>query len=630
MCGINGVFELSDNEIDLVGAISKMNTRLNHRGPDDSGLWLNEAKNLGIGQTRLSILDLSNAGHQPMIDHRNTIVYNGEVFNYQFLNKSYLNDEKFFSTSDTETILKLYGKLGINAIEKLNGMFAFAIWDGVKEELILARDRSGKKPLYYTTMGGKFVFSSELKGIFELPWIKKELDEEALYDFLTFNNVLTPKTMFKDIHKFVPGHYMVVNKKGIKTYEPYQHLTQNSLEFSSEKELSDMVYSKLEESVASRMISDVPVGAFLSGGVDSSAIVALMRENTAHEIKTFTVGFEGQPDYNELTYAEQVSKMFNTNHFVKTVTPNDLLDFIPKITEIYDEPQADTTAIPIYFISKLAREENIKVVLNGDGPDELFSGYSSYERYVKLNKYFKIIEKAPHFFKEIIPMVTKMINKGAPMHEMANRLANNQDFYWPGAGGFKEGIKADLISDQFKTSIGNHSSYNYVKELKKDYEQFLNGNKFDYINWLSYSGYRNAITERFLFRADRLGMANSIEARSPFLNHEMVHLALAIPGEYKIKNGINKYILKKSLERILPHDILYRKKMGFCLPIKEWANETIYHTVKDNIKQFNNDTGFFNSKTVNEQLELLKQGKEEYTNNIWTIYFLMNWYKRWF
>nr|WP_321231931.1 asparagine synthase (glutamine-hydrolyzing) [uncultured Psychroserpens sp.] len=632
MCGINGIFQLSSGNIHLKDAVSAMNVELAHRGPDDKGVWVDDSNNLGLGQTRLSILDLSNAGHQPMHDAsvKNTIVYNGEVFNYQLLNDEFLKGEVFDSHSDTETILKLYRKIGLDMLQHLNGMFAFALWDASKEQLILARDRSGKKPLYFTEMNGNFSFSSELKALFKLPWIKKEIDEKVLYDFLTFNTVATPHTMFKGISKFKPGHYMIVTKDGIKAYESFNDLKHKKLQFSSEKELEDMVYHKLEESVRLRMISDVPVGAFLSGGVDSSAIVALMRDNTPNEIKTFTIGFENQPDYNELKYAEKIAKRYDTNHFIKTVTPNDLLDFIPKITDIYDEPQADTTAIPIYFISQLAKQEGIKVVLNGDGPDELFSGYSNYERYVKTYQYYKVANKAPNFLKQISKQVLDKVHPGKPLAEMAHRLANNQDFYWPGAGGMKESVKSNLISESFKESVNGHSSYNYVTQLKHDYHNFLDGHEFDYINWLCYSGYRQAVTERFLFRADRLGMANSIEARSPFLNHEMVQLALSIPGEYKIKNGVNKYILKKSLERILPNEILYRKKMGFCLPIKEWANETIYNGVKDEIGQFNKDTNLFNLETVNAQLKLLKEGNEQYTNTIWTIYFLINWYKKWF
>ena len=633
MCGINGIFQMSSSSVDLMKHITDMNSQLSHRGPDDSGVWIESCSNrLALGQTRLSILDLSNAGHQPMHDAiaKNTIVYNGEVFNYRILNKKYLNNESFESHSDTETLLKLYRKFGVDMLKQLNGMFAFALWDSEKEELILARDRSGKKPLYFTEMNGNFSFTSELKALFQLPWIKKELDEKALYDFLTFNTVLTPHTMFKGISKFKPGHYMVVNKYGIQEYESFNDLKFKKLDFSSEKELEDLVFNKLEESVRLRMISDVPVGAFLSGGVDSSAIVALMRDNSPNEIKTFTIGFENQPNYNELKYAEKIAKRYDTNHFVKNVTPNDLLDFIPKITNIYDEPQADTTAIPIYFISQLAKQEDIKVVLNGDGPDELFSGYSNYQRYVKANQYYELANKAPRFLKQISKQLTDKFYHGKPFAEIVNRLANNQDFYWPGALGMKEGEKTNLLSKDFKNKVNGQSSYAYVEQLSQDYKKFLNGSEFDYVNWLCYSGYRQSVTERFLYRADRLGMANSIEARSPFLNHEMVQLALSIPIEYKIKNGENKYILKKSLERILPTDILYRKKMGFNLPIREWARETIYNGVKDNIVQFNKDTNLFNLDVVNAQLQLLKDGNEQYTNNIWTMYFLINWYKKWF
>ncbi|MDB9993749.1 asparagine synthase (glutamine-hydrolyzing) [Flavobacteriaceae bacterium] len=632
MCGINGIYKLSSNQVNLKDEITKMNSQLAHRGPDDNGFWIDDSNRLALGQTRLSILDLSSAGHQPMHDNigKNTIIFNGEVYNFKLLNKKFLNDEVFNSHSDTETLLKLYRKFGLDMLQHLNGMFAFAIWDASKEELILARDRSGKKPLYFTEMNGHFSFSSELKALFKLPWIKKEIDNKVLYDFLTYNTVATPHTMFKGISKFKPGHYMVVTKEGIKAYESFNDLKHRDLNFSSEKELEDLVYSKLEESVKLRMISDVPVGAFLSGGVDSSAIVALMRENTLNEIKTFTIGFENQPNYNELKYAEKIANRYNTNHFVKTVSPNDLLDFIPKITDIYDEPQADTTAIPIYFISQLAKEENIKVVLNGDGPDELFSGYTNYERYVKTHQYFNFANKAPKFIKGIANNLVNKIQPGSPLSEMTNRLYNNQDFYWPGAGGMKESTKQNIISSHFKNSTNGHSSYNYVNQLKHDYNQFLDGHKFDYTNWLCYSGYRQAVTERFLYRADRLGMAHSIEARSPFLNHEMVQLALSIPSKYKIKNGVNKYILKKSLERILPNEILYRKKMGFNLPIREWAKETIYNGVKDNIVQFNKDTNIFNLEEVNTQLRLLKEGNDQYTNTIWSIYFLINWYKKWF
>jgi asparagine synthase (glutamine-hydrolysing) len=378
------------------------------------------------------------------------------------------------------------------------------------------------------------------------------------------------------------------------------------------------------------MISDVPVGAFLSGGVDSSAIVALMRDQTQQEIKTFTVDFEGQPAYSELEFAKSVSNRYNTNHFVKTVSKKDTLEFISRITEIYDEPQADTTAIPIYFISKLARENNIKVVLNGDGPDELFAGYSNYARYVRVNSYYNLASHAPKFIKGISSLVLNRLKPNTPISEMSSRLYNDQELMWPGASGIKESNKRKILSKEFMQKLGSYSSYDHVKQLKKDYQKYMNGQDSDYIQWLCYSGYKQAVIEKFLFRADRLGMANSIEARSPFLDHEMIELALSIPSEYKIKNGTTKYILKKSLERILPNEVLYRKKMGFCLPIREWAADTIGDYVLENINQFAKETGWFNQHEVIRQVKSLKNGKDETTNNIWTIYFLINWYKKWF
>ena len=358
MCGINGIFSLGDYPIDRakIGLnLEKMNSKLIHRGPDDNDIWLHERIPIGVAQSRLSILDLSSAGHQPMLDttNRNLITYNGEIFNFRQLNKDYLRGEKFHSGTDTETILKMYRKFGLEMLTKLNGMFAFALWDEKKQELIIARDKSGKKPLYYTEQSGRFCFASELKALFELDWVNREIDEKVLYDFLTYDLVPPPNTMFKNIFKFKPGHFMRINTKGIIDYKPYFELKKKSLQFETESQLADLIFNQFDSSVKDRMISDVPVGAFLSGGVDSSAVVALMRKNTKQNIKTFTIGFEGQPNYDEVHHAEKVSKLFDTDHHVKIVKPQDLIEVLPTIVEIYDEPQADTTSIPIYFLSQL-------------------------------------------------------------------------------------------------------------------------------------------------------------------------------------------------------------------------------------------------------------------------------------
>ena len=638
MCGISGVFSLGTNYLErqkLSLNLEKMNSVLVHRGPDDNDIWVHEKISVGLAQTRLSILDLSSAGHQPMEDRasKNMISFNGEIFNYRKLNNEFLKEENFESGTDTETILKMYRKFGLDMITKLNGMFAFSLWDEAKEELIIARDKSGKKPLYYTEQGGKFSFSSELKALFELPWVKRDLDEKVLYDFLTYDVVPPPQTMFKGVFKFKPGYYMRINSKGVIAYEPYFELKKRNIDFASEEELSNMIFDQFDESVRDRMISDVPVGAFLSGGVDSSAVVALMRKNTEQSIKTFTIGFEGQPNYDEVSYAEKVSRLFKTDHHVKIVKPHDLLDFLPKIVDIYDEPQADTTAIPIYFISQLAAEQGIKVVLNGDGPDEIFAGYTNFKRNQKLFPYFQALSKLPKPFLQLSNSLGASFNNGHPIFEMLSRLKEGREFYWPGAQSIKESDKSRKLDAGLLERVGTHSSYDYVERLLSSYANFNSGGQnqkvTDIIEWMSYSGFLHADIERFLYRSDRLGMAHSIESRSPFLNIDMVELGLSVPSEYKIKNGEAKYILKKSFERILPNEILYRKKMGFVLPIREWGASTITASIEDNLDSFISNYGVFDKENLKQELKEFKSGNKNLTNRVWTTYFLMNWFNRW-
>lgn len=638
MCGINGIFSLGNNPLDktkLGLSLESMNARLGHRGPDDRDIWVHRHTAVGLAQTRLSILDLSSAGHQPMMDqaNRNMISYNGEIFNYRKLNDEYLKGENFDSGTDTETILKMYRKFGLDMITKLNGMFAFALWDEKREELIIARDKSGKKPLYYTEQNGQFCFASELKALFELPWLKREVDEKVLYDFLTYNVVPPPHTMFKEVFKFKPGYFMRVSTKGILAYEPYYELKKKTIEFDTEAQLADIIFNQFDESVRDRMISDVPLGAFLSGGVDSSAVVALMRKNTEQSIKTFTIGFEGQPNYDEVEYSEKVSKQFNTDHHVKMVKPQDLIDFLPTIVDIYDEPQADTTAIPIYFLSQLAAEQGIKVVLNGDGPDEIFAGYTNFKRNHRLFPYFKNLSKIPKPLLGLTNSLISPLNNGHPAFEMLSRLKEGREFYWPGAQSIKESDKLKKLDSQFLERVIGHSSYQYTERLLDEYMRYrgelTRKPVSDIIDWMCFSGFRHADTERFLYRADRLGMAHSIEARSPFLNIDMVELGLAVPSEYKIKNGEAKYILKKAFERILPHDVLYRKKMGFVLPIREWGASTITGTIEDNLDSFIANYGIFNKANLKQELAEFKNGNKNLTNTIWTTYFLMNWLNRW-
>ncbi len=630
MCGINGFFNYSklplSEEEELV---KKMNQVIRHRGPDDSGIWPEAHRQIFFGHQRLSILDLSPKGHQPMMSPRGTvIVYNGEIYNFKSL-KAGLKERPFFSETDTEVLLYLYERDGHRCLDHVNGMFAFAIWDEGRAELFLARDRIGIKPLYYTTVNGIFAFSSEIKALLALPWVQAELDEEALYHFLTFNYVLPPQTMFKNIRKFHPGYKMVVGENGIKIYEPYWEVSYSDYGATSVAALGDLVMKELERSVQYRMVSDVPVGVFLSGGVDSSSIAALMSKNASAPIKSYSIGFQNAPDYDELAYARKISEQFGTEHFEKIVTPQEIVDFLPRIVEIYDEPLADATSIPIYFISQLARENGTIVVLTGDGGDELFCGYRNWRRYVQLYPLYQLFSQLPRMAKSAIAEIYGAVDSSSPQYEIFNRAAKGQEFFW-GVGGFKESTKHLFLTSAFKQRLSKADSYvqvDYYRQLFQSIPQ--NSRVQSDVDWLCFMGLKAIMPNLYLYRADRLGMAHSIELRVPYLDYEFVNLALSIPAKWKTHNREPKYILKKSFERLLPAEILYRKKMGFCVPLREWAADIMIDYIDSNLSGFSRDTGIFNENSLRQQLDQTRAGNSHHTFTLWNIYFLISWFKKW-
>lgn len=633
MCGINGFFNYSKQSISNANEIIHcMNREMQHRGPDDSGIWADPKEQIFLGHQRLSILDLSEAGHQPMstLDQKHTIVFNGEVYNFPEL-RELLLDQQFQSNTDTEVLLKLYTEQPDSFISELRGMFAFAIWNQEKEELFIARDRVGQKPLYYTTQNGIFAFSSQLKSLLELPWVKRELDEEALYHFLTYNHLVPPFTMFKNIHKFEPGHQMKINGQGIQSYEPYWEVNfeeRAAVTQLSEKEVADRVYEDLHRSVNYRMLSDVPVGAFLSGGVDSSAIVGLMAEKSENPIKTYSIGFEGQPDYDELKSARKVAGQFGTEHIEKIVKPADFQELLPTIVDVFDEPLADTTSIPIYFLSQLAKENQTKVILTGDGADELFGGYTNWKRYVKLAPYFEMYNRLPKSFRKTASSIYGKYDQASPIYEMLKRSEKGQDFFWTGARGFKENSKHEFLSDGFLARTEKLNSYSIISGFKQNYKEIVKPSG-DFLDWLCYTGVKNIVPNLFLSRLDKLSMAHSIEGRSPFLDHDLMNTAFAISGDLKIKDGEAKYILKKSLEKLLPREVLYRKKQGFCVPIKEWASDIMIEFLEVELGAFSKKADIFREDKIRSVLENVKNGKSSNTNMLWTIYFLIQWYNRW-
>lgn len=629
MCGINGFFNFSNQQVNEAHAlIQKMNRCIAHRGPDGTGIWTNDRDRVYFGHQRLSIIDLSTEAAQPMISETgNTIVFNGEIYNYEELRK-HTGRNHFKSKSDTEVLLYLYEKHGAGCLQLLDGMFAFALWDASKKEVFIARDRAGEKPFYYSLQNGIFAFSSEIKSLLQLPWIKPQLDETAFYHFLTFNQLSPHFTMFRGIEKLPPACMMNVKQNGTITITPYWEVRYDSQNVKTENDWMDETYQVFEQSVKSRMVSDVPVGAFLSGGVDSSAVVAHMSSISPYRIKTYSIGFENQPAYDELEYARKISAMFKTEHFEKTVTAEEISDFVPRMADIFDEPLADPTCIPIYFISQKARSEGTIVVLTGDGSDEIFAGYRNYLRYLKYYPFYHRYLKLPGIFKKLAARAAQLKDETSPISEMLNRAALNQEFFWGAARSFKESAKKKFLSKEFRLRTQSLSSYQIIEGYRSMFESIKTASATD-LDWMCYLGFKMNDPNRYLTRADKLGMANSVETRAPFMSHHVVNHALNIPAHLKMKNGEPKYILKKSLEKMLPHEILYRKKMGFSVPLREWAGGYMSDYVELNLKRFSSNTGLFDSTGLTEITRQIKAGGKSNVNDLFTLYFLMAWFKRW-
>ncbi len=629
MCGINGFFNYSDQSLsDAERWIDVMNECIAHRGPDGNARWMNIRAGIYIGHQRLRIIDLSDQAAQPMVSPAgNVIVFNGEIYNYRELRKQ-LSHWHFRSQSDTEVLLALYERYGEECLDQLDGMFAFAIWDAGKQELFIARDRVGEKPFYYSFQNGIFSFSSEIKAILKLPWIKPMLDETAFYHFLTFNQLMPPFTMFKGIEKLPPACCMRVGRTGLQYIRPYWEVSYGNYQDRSEEQWVQSTASELEKSIASRMVSDVPVGAFLSGGVDSSAVVAFMSRLSSYRIKTYSIGFDNQPAYDELEYARKIAVMFQTDHYEKIISGKDIAEFVPRMAEIFDEPLADPTCIPIYFIARQARSQGTIVVLTGDGSDEIFCGYRNYLRYLKYYSLYHRYRKLPTVMKKLLACCVIGWSNDYTLGEMLTRAAANQEFFWGAARSFKESTKRKFLSKSFRQRITGMDSYQVVQSYRQMYDSIPERPVTD-LDWMCYLGFKMNDPNRYLYRADKLGMAHSVEIRAPFMRHTLVNLALNIPASLKVKNNEPKYILKQALKELLPDEILYRKKMGFSVPLREWAGPYLADYVDRHLKSFCRQTGLFDENRLCETVKKIKTGSKSRVNDLFTIYFLMAWMKRW-
>ncbi len=638
MCGICGVFNYGRSDAVEEKVILKMRDTMIHRGPDDKGVFLSSEGRTGLGHRRLSIIDLSPSGRQPLCNEDETIwiVYNGETYNYQELMAGLKAKGHIFkSKTDTEVLVHLYEEYGKELVHKLRGMFAFAIWDSRKQRLFLARDRIGIKPLYYTVQNGCFLFASEIKAILEHPEVKKDLDEQALYHYLTFVVSPAPSTLFKGIKKLAPGHLLIIDSDGNVDTEWYwdeiDSIADSSSNFRSEDFYQERIRELLRESIKDRMISDVPFGVFLSGGVDSSTNVALMTELMDRPVDTFSVGFKDQDQYNEFAYAREISQKFGTNHHEIMIDHQDLVDYVPRLIYHQDEPIADPVCVPLFYVSKLARDNGIIVVQVGEGSDELFSGYESYSMihqfYQNRWRYYQLLpllsRKALYHAMKPLLEWRKMLNA----LDYLQRASFDRGLFWGGAIAFTETLKKMLMSESYKRRTESTDSFSIVNS----YFQRLDTSEkeIDQLAQMFYLELKIRLPELLLMRVDKISMSTSIEARVPFLDHRLVEFAMSIPTEMKIK-GQPKYILKKAVEGLIPQHIIYRKKQGFGAPIKEWFKGDLGKYAADSIFGSRiRERDLFNYDYIENMMREHQSGQSDYSFFLWNLFNLSCWYDRW-
>lgn len=620
MCGIVGIVD-HNKQIDE-NLILNMTEVLNHRGPDDRGMWTSPDKRIGLGHRRLSIIDLSKAGRQPMSDKDGKlyIVYNGEIYNYLEIKKELEKEGYRFRTrTDTEVILYAYKKWGTDCLGKMNGMFAFGIYDTEKKKIFIARDRVGKKPLYWAHYKGKFIFASELKSILCDPKFPRDIDYRALNFYLTFGYMFLDFTIFRCARKLPPAHMMIYDLENDRvSISRYWNVPEQDTKKYKEEELLEELEYLLEDAVKSRLVGDVPIGAFLSGGLDSSLVVAMMCKVSGSNVKTFSIGFQNE-GYNELPYARVVADYFGTDHTEFTVKP-DKFDIVSELAAHFDEPFADSSLIPTYYVSKMTRKY-VKVALSGDGGDELFGGYSTY-----------LATLGNFYINKIVPFpVRKMISKCAERIPDRNkikkqllRLKYTTDEAFVDRishAYFKNGYRENLLTDEIKSILSD----DYF-EPERAIFKILNDSKRDFLNTLEYAHILSFLPEDILTKVDRMSMKVSLEVRCPILDYRIIEFAFRkLHGGFKIRGRTRKYLLKKLAKKVLPPELNLNRKWGFIVPVSDWFREDLNSYINNTLMSWDNI--FFEKKYIKRLLDEHKSGTD-HGGRIFVLIMLYLWYKR--
>lgn len=628
MCGIAGVLVFDDSNFRVTEPyVTNMRDTMVHRGPDGAGTWISDDGRVGLGHRRLAIIDLSESASQPMCNADATlwIVFNGEIYNHAEIRTELLEagiQDWKTDHSDTEVILHAFEAWGIDCLHRFRGMFAIALWDLRKQDLWLIRDRIGIKPLYYSIHHGRITFASEIKALLQDKDQRRAVDEEALYHYLSFLTTPAPQTLFEGIRKLPSGTWLRISKNGEvrehRYWDVWDHTT--PLDGISEEEIAERLLEELRTAVKLRKVGDVPVGVFLSGGIDSSTNAALFSEGEGNPVKTFSIGYQGKYESyeNELDFARQMARAAGTSHHERLLTLDDLIDFLPEMVRLQDEPIADPVCVPVYYVSKLARDNGVVVCQVGEGADELFWGYPGWKRALRLQQYNDLVPLKS--LKSLGLAALKGLGReNASYYEWLRRGALGQPIFWGGAEAFPEAQKTQLLSQRMRNQFNEFTSWEALQPIHKRFEEKAADRSR--LNWMSYLDLNLRLPELLLMRVDKMSMGVSLEGRVPFLDHKFVELAMSIPQATKTRGGILKYILKKAVTGLIPEELISRKKQGFGVPIYEWFFGELGIRTRQELESFCDETDFFCHAEIRR---LMEQG---HSSQLWYLLNFAMWWR---
>src|SRR5262245_19726926 len=631
MCGINGALVFARGGFEVTPAyIARMRDALGHRGPDGADVWVDADRRVGFGHRRLSIIDLSASASQPMPNEDGSlwITYNGEIYNHRELRAELEQSGRYrwrTDHSDTEVILHAFEQWGIDCLSRFRGMFAFALWDDRAQQLWLVRDRSGIKPLYYSIHHGRITFASEIKALLEDPDQRRAVDETSLFHYLSFLTTPGPETLFEGIRKLPPGSWIRISADGTLTKRRYWDVFDEVPRMNGESEdaIAERVLEQLRTAVSLRKVSDVPVGVFLSGGIDSSSNAALFSENEPSRVKTFSIGYadsyQSYPD--ELAYARTMAARVGADHHEYLIRVEDVIDFLPRMVQLQDEPIGDPVCVPLYYVARLARDHGVIVCQLDEGSDELFIGYPSWLEALKRQRWndWPVLET----MKRVSCAGLAALGYDRTVHlEWLRRGACAQPLFWSGAEAFTHLEKRRLLSPRLRKHLAGFPSWDAIRPIRERFED--RAPEQTHLNWMSYVDLNLRLPELLLMRVDKMTMGVGLEGRVPFLDHKFAGLAFSIPSAMKTRNGTLKYVLKKAVRGIVPERLIARRKQGFGVPVDELFRGPLQAVATGALRQLCADTDLLDAAEVDRVMQTADGSKRWYLLNLalWWRHFI--------